>query len=293
MQTAVEDSGTESATTVDALGFSPSAEIVAASPDVPITVIEARSGWRLLDLKELYAYRDLFRFLIWRSIKVRYAQSAIGIGWAIIQPLFSMIEFVAERFLAEVRELDVIGGGERQHLVAELTPNWASITMSSDPPGAEVLVGGSRPADMPRGYFYTPTVVANVTPTMRLHTEEIFGPVLTLFRARDFDEALELANASPYRLTGGVYSRDPAHLEAARRSFRVGNLYINRPITGALVGRQPFGGFGMSGVGSKAGGPDYLLQFLEPVTISENTIRRGFAPTPQPEDSASGRLRDV
>ena len=113
---------------------------------------------------------------------------------------------------------------------------------------------------------------------------------MALFRARDFDEALELANASPYRLTGGVYSRDPAHLEAARRSFRVGNLYINRPITGALVGRQPFGGFGMSGVGSKAGGPDSLLQFLEPVTISENTIRRGFAPTPQPEDSASGRL---
>ncbi len=116
---------------------------------------------------------------------------------------------------------------------------------------------------------------------------------MALFRARDFDEALELANLSPYRLTGGVYSRDPAHLEAARRSFRVGNLYINRPITGALVGRQPFGGFGMSGVGSKAGGPDYLLQFLEPVTISENTIRRGFAPTPQPEDSAARRLRDV
>ena len=148
--------------------------------------------------------------------------------------------------------------------------------------------------DPPAGGSYVgPVIFTDAAPDATVATEEIFGPVLTLFRARDFDEALELANASPYRLTGGVYSRDPAHLEAARRSFRVGNLYINRPITGALVGRQPFGGFGMSGVGSKAGGPDYLLQFLEPVTISENTIRRGFAPTPQPEDSASGRLRNV
>ena len=144
--------------------------------------------------------------------------------------------------------------------------------------------------DPPAGGSYVgPVIFTDAAPDATVATEEIFGPVLALFRARDFDEALELANLSPYRLTGGVYSRDPAHLEAARRSFRVGNLYINRPITGALVGRQPFGGFGMSGVGSKAGGPDYLLQFLEPVTISENTIRRGFAPTPQPEDSASGR----
>ena len=108
--------------------------------------------------------------------------------------------------------------------------------------------------------------------------EEIFGPVLGLIRARDFEHALELANDGRYRLTGGVYSRKPDHLTRARREFRVGNLYLNRSITGAIVGRQPFGGAGMSGVGSKAGGRDYLLQFVEPRVITENTMRRGFAP---------------
>ena len=89
---------------------------------------------------------------------------------------------------------------------------------------------------------------------------------------------LEIANSTEYKLTGAVYSRKPANLAKARREFRVGNLYLNRGSTGALVGRQPFGGFGMSGVGSKAGGCDYLLQFVEPRAICENTMRRGFAP---------------
>jgi RHH-type proline utilization regulon transcriptional repressor/proline dehydrogenase/delta 1-pyrroline-5-carboxylate dehydrogenase len=96
--------------------------------------------------------------------------------------------------------------------------------------------------------------------------------------AKDFDEALAIANAPEYKLTGGVFSRKPANLARARREFRVGNLYLNRGITGALVGRQPFGGFGMSGIGSKAGGRDYLLQFVEPRAVCENTMRRGFAP---------------
>ena len=97
-------------------------------------------------------------------------------------------------------------------------------------------------------------------------------------RVGSFEEALEVANATAYKLTGGVFSRKPAHLEAARREFRVGNLYLNRGITGALVGRQPFGGFGLSGVGSKAGGADYLLHFVEPRCCAENTMRHGFAP---------------
>ena len=97
-------------------------------------------------------------------------------------------------------------------------------------------------------------------------------------RARSFDEAIRLANASPYALTGGVYSRSPAHLMKARETFDVGNLYINRPITGALVGRQPFGGHRLSGVGAKAGGEDYLTQFMVARVVSENTLRRGFAP---------------
>jgi RHH-type proline utilization regulon transcriptional repressor/proline dehydrogenase/delta 1-pyrroline-5-carboxylate dehydrogenase len=97
-------------------------------------------------------------------------------------------------------------------------------------------------------------------------------------RADNFDHALELANSTAYRLTGGVFSRTPNHLERARRDFRVGNLYLNRGITGSLVGRQPFGGFALSGVGAKSGSDEYLNQFVVPRSCTENTMRRGFAP---------------
>jgi RHH-type proline utilization regulon transcriptional repressor/proline dehydrogenase/delta 1-pyrroline-5-carboxylate dehydrogenase len=128
------------------------------------------------------------------------------------------------------------------------------------------------------GYFQGPVIVAEIRPEHRLAQEEIFGPVLAVMRAADFSQALDLANATDYALTGGVYSRSPKNLEAARERFDVGNLYINRPITGALVGRQPFGGHRLSGVGAKAGGEDYLLQFMTARVVSENTLRRGFAP---------------
>jgi RHH-type proline utilization regulon transcriptional repressor/proline dehydrogenase/delta 1-pyrroline-5-carboxylate dehydrogenase len=134
--------------------------------------------------------------------------------------------------------------------------------------------------DVPAGGWYVgPTVVVTERPDARVATEEIFGPFLTCLRADDFDHALELANASEYALTGGLFSRSPARIRRAARELRAGNLYVNRGITGALVGRQPFGGFGLSGVGSKAGGPDYLLQFLEPKAVTENLLRQGFAPT--------------
>jgi RHH-type transcriptional regulator, proline utilization regulon repressor / proline dehydrogenase / delta 1-pyrroline-5-carboxylate dehydrogenase len=97
-------------------------------------------------------------------------------------------------------------------------------------------------------------------------------------RAKDLEQAIAMANGTRYALTGGIYSRSPGNIERARRDFEVGNLYINRKITGALVDRHPFGGFKQSGVGSKAGGPDYLLHFLVPRTVTENTLRRGFAP---------------
>ncbi len=126
--------------------------------------------------------------------------------------------------------------------------------------------------------FVGPTIFSGVKPTHTIAREEIFGPVLAIMHASTFEEALKIANDSPYKLTGGVFSRRPSHLEMAKRKFRVGNLYLNRGITGALVARQPFGGFGMSGVGSKAGGADYLLQFVEPRASCENTMRRGFAP---------------
>ena len=97
-------------------------------------------------------------------------------------------------------------------------------------------------------------------------------------RVADFDQALVWANATPFALTGGLFSRSPANIARARNEFRVGNLYINRAITGAMVGRQPFGGFGLSGLGTKAGGSDYLLHFMDPRVVTENTLRRGFAP---------------
>ena len=108
--------------------------------------------------------------------------------------------------------------------------------------------------------------------------EELFGPILALMKVSDFDAALDAAMTSEFALTGGVYSRCPSHLAAAEKRFRVGNLYLNRGCTGAVVHRQPFGGFGMSGVGTKAGGPGYLLNFAEPRAVSENTTRRGFTP---------------
>jgi RHH-type proline utilization regulon transcriptional repressor/proline dehydrogenase/delta 1-pyrroline-5-carboxylate dehydrogenase len=133
--------------------------------------------------------------------------------------------------------------------------------------------------------FYAPLVVVEgIRPEHRLAQEEVFGPVLAVMRARDFAEAIAFANSTRFALTGGVYSRSPRHLEQARREFRVGNLYLNRNCVGAMVGRQPFGGSKMSGVGSKSGGPDYLLQFMEPRVVTENTIRRGFTPIDADDD---------
>jgi len=138
-----------------------------------------------------------------------------------------------------------------------------------------VVSGGSLPE---QGWYVPPTILTGLPADSRLLKEEIFGPVLAVVKVRDMDEALRLANETDYALTGGVYSRNPATIDRVCREFQVGNLYINRPITGAIVGRQPFGGFRMSGLGSKAGGPDYLLQFMVPRVITENTMRRGFTP---------------
>lgn len=128
------------------------------------------------------------------------------------------------------------------------------------------------------GFYVAPHVFADVPPEAIIAQEEIFGPVLAVLKAKDLDHALQIANGTQYALTGGLYSRSPEHIKRVKRAFRVGNLYINRKITGALVGRQPFGGFKLSGLGTQAGGQDYLLQFLLPRTITENTMRRGFAP---------------
>src|SRR5262245_56127304 len=127
------------------------------------------------------------------------------------------------------------------------------------------------------GFYVAPAIFADVPVPCALAREEIFGPVLSCLPAASFDEALEIATGLDYALTGGVFSRSPVRLARARQAFRVGNLYINRATTGARVGRQPFGGRQLSGIGWQAGGPDYLLQFLETRVVTENTLRRGFA----------------
>ena len=128
------------------------------------------------------------------------------------------------------------------------------------------------------GYFVAPTVFIQVKPHHRIAQDEIFGPVVAVMRARDLDEAFAWVNGTDYALTGGLFSRSPSALARAQRELEVGNLYLNRPITGAIVERQPFGGYRMSGGGTKAGGKGYLENFLFPRAISENVMRRGFTP---------------
>jgi RHH-type proline utilization regulon transcriptional repressor/proline dehydrogenase/delta 1-pyrroline-5-carboxylate dehydrogenase len=129
------------------------------------------------------------------------------------------------------------------------------------------------------GYFIPPTIFYDVNHNSDLAQKEIFGPVLAIIKTKNIDEAIEIANSVEYGLTGGVFSRSPQNIDKVKETLEVGNLYINRTITGAMVERHPFGGFKLSGVGSKTGGPDYLQQFLEPRVITENTMRRGFAPS--------------
>jgi RHH-type proline utilization regulon transcriptional repressor/proline dehydrogenase/delta 1-pyrroline-5-carboxylate dehydrogenase len=141
-----------------------------------------------------------------------------------------------------------------------------------------VLLRDVEPALAALGGFYVaPAIFGEVPPACALAQEEIFGPVLACMAAESYAEALGMAVDHDYALTGGVYSRSPVRLAEARHRFRVGNLYINRATTGARVGRQPFGGRQLSGIGYQAGGPDYLLQFVETRVVSENTLRRGFA----------------
>jgi RHH-type transcriptional regulator, proline utilization regulon repressor / proline dehydrogenase / delta 1-pyrroline-5-carboxylate dehydrogenase len=135
-----------------------------------------------------------------------------------------------------------------------------------------------RKIQLENGYFVPLSIFTDVDSESRLAQEEIFGPVLAVIKVKDFDEALSVANGTQYALTGGVLSRSPTNIHKAREGFRTGNLYINRGCTGAVVGRHPFGGFKMSGLGNKAGGPDYLKHFMIARNIVENTVRRGFAP---------------
>ena len=139
----------------------------------------------------------------------------------------------------------------------------------------KVLFKGQTPSG---GYFVPATIFGDIQSSDDVAQNEFFGPIIAVIKAQDLNEALNIANATEYALTGGVFSRSPANIERVKNELEVGNLYINRGITGAMVDRHPFGGFKMSGIGSKTGGPDYLKQFTEPIVVTENTMRRGFAP---------------
>ena len=134
-----------------------------------------------------------------------------------------------------------------------------------------------------KGYFIPPTIFTDVKPEMTLSQCEIFGPVLSVLKARDLDDAIRIANDTDYALTAGFFSRSPANIERMKAELVAGNVYVNRSCTGAVVGRHPFGGFKMSGGGTKAGGSDYLLNFLVPRVVTENIMRHGFAPEATPE----------
>lgn len=189
-----------------------------------------------------------------------------------------------EPFLARLKEAakDIIIGDPAEPstllnpVIDERSHKRILETIAAAEKTSKLLFKGGAP-DV--GYFVPAVIFRDVDTRSSLWQEEIFGPVLACAQAPSFDKAIEMANDSQYALTGGLFSRNPGHIEQAKREFRVGNLYINRGCTGALVCRQPFGGFKMSGIGSKAGGMDYLLQFLEPRTVTENTMRRGFSPS--------------
>jgi RHH-type transcriptional regulator, proline utilization regulon repressor / proline dehydrogenase / delta 1-pyrroline-5-carboxylate dehydrogenase len=193
--------------------------------------------------------------------------------------LASIYDLFVERLVAATKSLNVgtaiepstkvgpvIDAAAQQRIRDTIAQGKLTATLALELPSPEI------------GYFVGPVIFTNVDPQSALAQEEIFGPVLSVIEADDFDRALEIANNTNFALTGGLYSRTPSHIDRAKVEFEVGNLYINRTITGAIVARQPFGGYKLSGVGSKAGGPDYLLQFLDPRTVTENIQRQGFAP---------------
>jgi RHH-type proline utilization regulon transcriptional repressor/proline dehydrogenase/delta 1-pyrroline-5-carboxylate dehydrogenase len=194
--------------------------------------------------------------------------------------LDAVYEEMLARLVGATREIPVQHPRDMATLVGPLidADAHARVRRYVDLASKEGKVAFTRDDVPSEGWFVGPTVVTEASQDARVVREEIFGPVLAVLRARDLDHAIALANDTEYALTAGLMSRSPANITRVAREVRAGNFYVNRGTTGAIVGRQPFGGYGLSGVGSKAGGPDYLHQFLDPRVVTENTLRQGFAP---------------
>jgi len=192
--------------------------------------------------------------------------------------LESVYEELLEKLVAAVRSLTIgppewYGNDVGPVVEAAAQARIMSYIDSPEVAGRIVYRAEVPDSEIAGGAYYVPaTIVGDVTPADRIAQDELFGPVLAVMRAKDFDHALELAVSTPFALTGGVFSSNPERLAKAVMRFRVGNLYLNRAITGATVGRQPFGGFGHSGEGTKAGGPDYLPHFMNPRMVTERYL---------------------
>jgi RHH-type proline utilization regulon transcriptional repressor/proline dehydrogenase/delta 1-pyrroline-5-carboxylate dehydrogenase len=212
------------------------------------------------------------------------AQSAFGFAGQkcsaasrvlVMEPVYD--EFV-DRLVAHAATLEVSHPSNSSTVVGPVIDDDAYRRLTgavADTGGAVRFENQAVPAT---GWFVGPAVVDQLPPDDLLMTTELFGPVMAVSRVPDIDEAIELANRTSYALTGGVFSRSPENVDKVIRRMRAGNVYVNRTITGSIVGRQPFGGHGLSGTGPKAGGPDYLKAFTNAKSVSENTIRQGFAP---------------
>lgn len=215
---------------------------------------------------------DLAADAIVRSAYGYQGQKCSACSRAII--VSSVHDELLDRVVAKASALEMGPGTENKPVGPVISADQHSTILSEIERGrseASLILGGQA-VDMDGGYYIEPTIFAGVQPQARLAQHEIFGPVLSVIRVAGFDEAVEVFNGTEYGLTGGLVSSDPDRIERAKREFQVGNLYINRKITGALVGVQPFGGLKMSGSNAKAGGPDYLRLFMEMKTIAEKVL---------------------
>jgi 1-pyrroline-5-carboxylate dehydrogenase len=180
-------------------------------------------------------------------------------------------EFV-QKLKARVEKIQVGDPVENRYVSAVINETAMKMILDYIEAGKKegrLITGGSRDVKAGEGYFVQPTVIADIAPNARIAQEEIFGPVLAVIKAKNFDDALAIANGTDYGLTGAVYTKSPEKIERAKHEFHVGNLYINRKCTGAMVGAHPFGGFNMSGTDSKAGGPDYLYLFTQVKSVGQ------------------------
>lgn len=199
--------------------------------------------------------------------------------------LKDVYEKFAQRLVEAARSIEVSAAenpaGYYGPVVDEEAYNRLMSEIKTGSEKSKLLFKGNVPSG---GYFVPVAIFSDVKYTDDLAQKEFFGPIIALIKADDLDAALDYANSTEYALTGGAFSRSPANIERIKHELEAGNIYINRGITGAMVDRHPFGGYKMSGIGSKTGGPDYLKQFTEPIVVTENTMRRGFAP----EETAEG-----